>query len=214
MYKYKPIFNYALQLAQVPDLSGVKSIGDLGYLVIIALVALAVAFALVIVVFIQWRQTNAKARADEKEESRLDRLIDQMIQLVSEFRTDKVINRQVIEDNSTTNRAVTLAATEQTGEIRLLRTDFKSYTTLQSDSFVGLRDEMVAFRGEIKADIEAMLLSEGATLTRVNEAVKNHDLMFKRLDQIIAQLTPPTPPPDKVIDLNGAADTPDLKETA
>lgn len=214
MYQYKPVLYYTPLISQLPSLNDVKDIGDLGYLVIIALVALAVAFALVIVVFIQWRQTNAKARSDEKEETRLDRLIDQMIQLVSEFRSDKVINRQVIEDNSTTNRAVTTAATEQTGEIRLLRTDFKSYTTLQSDSFVGLREEMVAFRGEIKADIEAMLKSEGATLALVGGAIKNHEIIFKRLDQIIATLTPPTPP-EKVIPLNGVEnDTPDLKESA
>lgn len=133
-----------------------------------------------------------------------------------------------ITHSNETNTLQTAATNVQTGEIQkmgknveamggkmdFLSLNFSNYQTLTADTVANLLQEMVAFKGEIKGDIEAMLTSVGATKARVDEAVGNHQIMFKRLDQIIAQLTPPTPPPDKVIDLNGEKDTPDLKETA
>lgn len=177
-----------------PGIGGLKTIGDLGYLVIIALVALVLAIVLVISMYIQLRRESTDAKVQEKEETRLDRLIDQMIQLVGEFRADKNVMRQIIEENTTSQRSVTEAATVQTGEIRLLRTDFKSYTSVQSDSFLEFEKTMVAFQGEIKTAIEKMLTSQTETQKRVNEAVENHKVIISKLDHIIALQPPPTPP--------------------
>lgn len=207
----------ALQLAQVPieaTPSILKILVDAGIAVILTIAILVLAYAIL-------QQNRNKGKEDEAESKRLETVLGALVE-------DRVHLRQVIEGSNETQRLITVASNENTGATRQMastmegvRFDLRSYTSLHSDSVEQLtgsisrfESQMVAFGGKLDTAIENINHNAGdhTEITRlVQQAIE--EMLNTKLELLTAikGATPPTPPPDKVIDLNGATDTPDLK---
>lgn len=180
-------------LAQIPGDNTLQVLVNAGAITILALALLALAYALL--------QTQRNKSKDEMaENTRLDKLIDSLLSVFSELKSDRIEQRKVIADNSETQRLVVASVNEQTGESRLLRTDFKSYSALQAETVQNLRDEMVSFKGEIKDAIDKMLEQITVTNDFVEQAVNEHKViidngvkLIAKADHIISLLPPPQP---------------------
>ncbi len=203
-----------LQSQIFPTINDFKSLGDLGYLVVIALVAFILAVVILLVVFVQFRQATARAKSEEKEDSRIDKLIDRLVEIFSTLNAEQGNSRKVISENSETQRLVVVATNEQTSEVKLLRADFKNYQSLQSDTVHNLREEMVSFKGEVQGAIDKMLGQISTTNEFVERAVSEHQIIIAaskdimgKVDEIIARLSPI--PPANVVNINTAPPTAD-----
>lgn len=207
MYQYKPVLYYVPLISQLPTLVDPPidwaKISEVA-IVAIALVLVARAFLL----FVKNVGEN-----DARETGLLKQMIDLATSYKTEsteareaYRQEAAATRAVVQESNSEQRAtretltkVIEATHEQTGELRLLRFDFKERQSVYADEIESfknvielLRGEMVVFKGEIKTEIEQMLTSEGATRERVDHAVNNHDLIFAKLDNIIALFPQPT----------------------
>lgn len=200
-------------LAQLPG-DSIKVLTDAGAVTILAIALLALAYALL--------QTQRNKSKDEAaENTRLDKLIDSLLSVFTELKTERIEQRKVISDNSETQRLVVAATNEQTGEVRLLRTDFKSYQQLQTETVQNMRDELVSFKSEVQDSINKMLEQITVTNDFVEQAVNEHQViiengrivietgkvLIEKADRIIA-LLPPTPPP-AVTNITNVNTTPD-----
>lgn len=206
--------NYAPLLTQLPVFDTPTDWAKVGEVAIVAVALVLVARAFLLFV----KNTG-------ENDARETGLLKQMIDLATSYKTESTeareayrqeaaATRAVVQESNTEQRAgretltkLIEATHEQTGELRLLRFDFKERQSVYADEIEGfkniielLRGEMVVFKGEIKTEIEQMLTSEGATRARVNEAVNNHDLIFAKLDNIIALFPQPTIQADKPSD--------------
>lgn len=186
-------------IAQVPtDTGAVKLLTEAGAVVILAIALLVLAYALL-------QTTRNRSNDDKAENSRLDKLIDSLLSVFAELKSDRLEQRKVISDNSETQRLVVTATNEQTGEVRLLRTDFKSYQNLQTETVQNLRDEMVSFKSDIQDAINKMLEQITVTNDFVEQAVNEHQViidngkaimatgqtLMDKADHIISLLPPP-----------------------
>lgn len=183
-----------------PTMQDLKNVGDLGQLAIVALVAFVLAVVVLVVVFIQFRQTMIATQTGEKDDNRIDKLIDRLVEVFGTLNADQVKNRQVIAENSETQKAVVIATNEQTSETRLLRADFRNYQQLQTETIQNLRDEMVSFKGEIQGAIDKMLEQITVTNNFVERAVNEHEVIItagktiiSKIDKILEHI-PPLPP--------------------
>lgn len=162
-------------------------------------------------------------------------LLKQVIQLTSQVTAMVERTNEAIEHSNETNKLMASAQTNTTGETQGMRKDiramadgfnvlslnFGNYQTLNSDTTDALRAEMVAFKSEIKLDIEKMLESIATSNTfvekianDVDQAVREHEIIMKtgetilkRCDAIIALLPPP--PPASIINITNTGATPD-----
>lgn len=188
-------------LAQIPGDSTLQVLVNAGAVTILALALLALAYALL-------QTTRNRGKDETAENTRLDKLIDSLLLVFSELKTDRLEHRKVITDNSETQRLVVTATNEQTGEVRLLRTDFKSYQSLQTETVQNLRDEMVSFKTDIEDAINKMLEQITVTNDFVEQAVNEHQIiidngkaimttgqtLMDKADHIISLLPVPTLP--------------------
>ncbi len=197
-------------LAQIPGDNTLQVLVNAGAVTILALALLALAYALL--------QTQRNKSKDEvAENTRLDKLIDSLLSVFSELKNDRIEQRKVITDNSETQRLVVVATNEQTSEVRLLRTDFKSYQQLQTETVQNMRDELVSFKSEIQDAINKMLEQITVTNDFVEQAVNEHQIIIEngkviiatgkelmaKADHIISLLPPPQP--SSVINITNAA---------
>lgn len=167
-------------IAQVPtDTGAVKLLTEAGAVVILAIALLVLAYALL-------QTTRNRSNDDKAENSRLDKLIDSLLSVFAELKNDRLEQRKVISDNSETQRLVVTATNEQTGEVRLLRTDFKSYQALQTETVQNLRDEMVSFKSDIQDAINKMLEQITVTNDFVEQAVNEHQVIIDNGKAIMA----------------------------
>jgi len=188
-------------LAQLSADNSLKILTDAGAVTVLAIGIIFMAYALL--------QTQRNKSKDEAaENTRLDKLIDSLLSVFSELKSDRLEQRKVISDNSETQRLVVAATNEQTGEVRLLRTDFKSYQSLQTETSQNMLDELVSFKGEIQESINRMLEQITVTNDFVEQAVNEHQIIIDNSNIIIAtgkelmakadhiiSLFPPAPPP-------------------
>jgi hypothetical protein len=135
-------------------------------------------------------------------------LLKQAVEMSSQV--GKLIERTngAIEHSNETNTLQTQATNVQTGEIRLLRGDFKNYQVLQNDTIALLADNITKF--------ESTMVAFGAKLDtaidHINNNAKDHGdisaLVQKAIEEMltakreilseIAKLMPPPAPPTQI----------------
>jgi hypothetical protein len=210
-------------LAQIPGDNTLQILVNAGAVTILALALLALAYALL-------KTQQNKSRDEDAENKRVDKLIDRLVDVFSTVNNEQVNMRKVISENSETQRLVVTATNEQTGEVRLLRADFKNYQQLQTETVQNLRDEMLAFKGEIQDAISKMLEQITVTNDFVEQAVNEHqtiidngkviietgNTLVTKADHIIALLPPPPPAATNVVNVgkNEADDESDLPKAS
>lgn len=187
-------------LAQLPGDTSLKLLTDAGAVTILAIALLALAYALV-------RSQLNKSKDEDAENTRIDKLIDRLVDVFGTFQTELVSNRKVIAENSETQKLVVAATNEQTNEVRLLRKDFSNYQQLQTETVQNMRDELVSFKSEIQDAINKMLEQITVTNDFVEQAVNEHQtiiengktviatgkVLIDKANHIIALLPPPPP---------------------
>jgi phage host-nuclease inhibitor protein Gam len=184
---------------QVPTADDVTQIGELGQLVIIALVALFVAVALITAVIVLYRVI--KMFGDNNRED--NTLLRQFMDLVGTFRSESAeardaykqeaaATRAVVQESNESSRAMTQAMNVQTDEIRLLRSDFKDYQTINADEIENFGVGLEAFKTEVSGLIQNLV----EVITKNAEyANKDRDEIHRKLDRIIDLYAQKAPPP-------------------
>lgn len=137
-------------------------------------------------------------------------LLKQAVDMSSQV--GKLIERTngAIEHSNTTNTLQTEATNVQTGEIRLLRTDFRNYQTLQSDTLSALVDRFNHFDSQL-AKIDGLKLlietSHGDHATIKGLLLQMVESM-KSMHGDIRLLIPALPTPPQQIDVTLHTNTP------
>jgi len=214
---------YAPLYAQLTDPitpSILKILVDAGVAVTLTIAILVLAYAIL-------QQNRNKGKDQDAENKQLNTVLGALVE-------DRVHLRQVLEANSETQRLITVATNENTGQVRQMnstmegvRFDLKSYTSLHSDSVEQLtgsisrfESQMVAFGGKLDIAIENINHNAGdhTEITRlVTQAIEQ--LLNTKLELITAirGVTPaPAPAPIEAnITLHTAVDKPpdELKPT-
>jgi hypothetical protein len=223
--KYSTIaVNYAPLLTQLPadpvTPSILKILVDAGVAVTLTIAILVLAYAIL-------QQNRNKGKDQEAENKQLNTVLGALVE-------DRVHLRQVLEANSETQRLITVATNENTGQVRQMnstmegvRFDLKSYTSLHSDSVEQLtgsisrfESQMVAFGGKLDTAIENINHNAGdhTEITRlVTQAIEQ--LLNTKLELLTAiKGVTPTPAPAPIeanITLHTTVDKPpDLEATA
>lgn len=132
-------------------------------------------------------------------------LINQLILLITSQKEMVETASKAVEHSNETNRLMTVATNEQTGEIRLLRTDFKNYQTLQSDTVSALVDRFDKFDSSIEGlkvlidrnagdhgDIKALLVQMVEGMKLMQTDIK---LLIPAPIKAEVTIVPPTLPP-------------------
>jgi hypothetical protein len=230
--KYSTIaVNYAPLLTQLPadpvTPSILKILVDAGVAVTLTIAILVLAYAIL-------QQNRNKGKDEESDNKRLSTVLENMNNLTNAIIGDRDHNLKLLEASSETQRLITVATNENTGQVRQMNTtmdgmrfDLQSYTSLHSDSVEQLtgsisrfESQMVAFGGKLDTAIENINHNAGdhTEITRlVTQAIEQ--LLNTKLELLTAiKGVTPTPAPAPIeanITFHTAVDKPpDLEATA
>jgi hypothetical protein len=175
----------------IPDVGELRSVGELGQLVIIALVVLVLAIAIVVLVYTILQQARSKSKDDDSENKRLNTVIENMHNLTNALIGDREHTLKIIEASSETQRLITVAINENTGSNRTMNTtmetmsrDLREYTTLHSDSVEQLvgaiersESQMVAFGNALKGAVDD-----------IHNNAKDHEEIVELVQKVIDEI--------------------------
>lgn len=138
-------------------------------------------------------------------------LLKQAVDMSSQV--GKLIERTngAIEHSNTTNTLQTEATNIQTGEIRLLRTDFRNYQTLQSDTLSALVDRFNNFDSQLaKIDgLKTLIEHNAGDHTEIKNLLLQMVDSMKVMHSDIKMLIPPTPALPQQIEVTVKPSQPD-----
>lgn len=121
-------------------------------------------------------------------------LITQLILLIKDQKQMVESAGKAVEHSNETNRLVTVATNEQTGELRLLRKDFSAYQTLQTDTTAQLVERFDTFDTKF-AGITQLIERNAGDHTELKDALLQLKDGLKELHDDVRKLIPPPPPP-------------------
>lgn len=158
---------------------------DLGAVGIVALAVLVLAITL-------YRLVKSTGDSDIQDKGILKQMIDLATSYKSEsadareaYRQEAIATRNVVQESNDTHRAMIESMNIQTGEIRLLRSDFKNYQTLNSDTISGLRTDFDTLRKEVVEHVERLIKQSEENAQDHVESKKDRAELHRKLDLII-----------------------------
>lgn len=136
-------------------------------------------------------------------------LMKQLIELITSQKEMVASASKAVEHSNETNRLVTLATNEQTGELRLLRKDFSAYQTLQTDTTAQLVDRFDSFDTQLEG-LKKLIESNAGDHKEILDALLKMAEGMKAVHDDVRRLLPaPTPPTTNIVNVNPPA--PDTK---
>jgi len=212
-------------LSQIPTIQQVNDLGKLGEVVLIALALLAAAVAIIVLAIVLYRVVRASGDGDKEDRG----LLREMIELATSYKAESseardaykqeaAATRAVIQESNDINRETNIVLTdltkstnEQTGEVRLLRKDFASYQTLQTDTTAQLVERFSTFETQFDGIIKLIERNAGDH-SEIKEALKDMAKGMRAMHEDVRKLMPPLPP--TVIQVNNPAPLDELPKAS